>query len=98
MTAQAHFSHSRLQGVSTDEMQEMLWQEKSLNWNDLPGGFKRGRCVAHNRVVKDVEYQDKRTGEPRTVTGVERRVWECVVPPVFTQERDWLRAHIPART
>lgn len=28
MTAQAHFPHDRLQGKSTDQMQEMLWQEK----------------------------------------------------------------------
>ncbi len=95
MTAQAHFPHGRLQGVSVDQMQEMLWSEKNLNWNDLPGGFKRGRCIVRRRVIRDVEYQDKRTGETRTVIGVERRVWEQAVPPVFTRERDWLRAQIP---
>ena len=95
MTAQAHFSHGRLQGKSIDEMQEMLWQEKGLNWNEMPGGFKRGRCVVQKTETKAVEYRDKRTGETRTVTGVERRVWECVAPPVFTQEREWLRARVP---
>ena len=95
MTAQAHFSHTRLQGKSADEMQGMLWQEKGLNWNDLPGGFKRGRCIVRSAETKDVEYQDKRTGETRTVEGVERRVWECVVPPVFTQNRAWLAARVP---
>ena len=95
MTAQAYFPHAALQGKSSDEMQEMLWQEKSINWNDMPGGFKRGRCIIRNSMVQDAEYVDKRTGEPRTVAGVERRVWECVVPPLFTQERDWLRARVP---
>lgn len=95
MTAQAHFPHERLQGVSTDQMQEILWSEKGVNWNDQPSGFKRGRCIVRRRLTHDLEYQDKRTGETRTVAGIERRVWEQAVPPVFTQDRDWLRAHIP---
>lgn len=95
MTAQAHFPHTRLQGKTSSEMQEMLWQEKGLNWNDMPGGFKRGRCVVKRSVVGDVEYQDKRTGETRRVEGVERHVWEVVVPPIFTQDRPWLQSHIP---
>ncbi len=94
MTAQAHFSHAALQGKSCDEMQEMLWQE-GINWNDMPGGFKRGRCIVRSSVTKDAEYLDKRTGEARTVAGVERWVWERVIPPVFTQDRDWLRARVP---
>ena len=94
MTVQAHFPHAALQGKSSDEMQEMLWQ-KGINWNDMPGGFKRGRCIVRNSVTTDAEYVDKRTGEPRTVAGVERRIWECIVPPIFTQERDWLRARVP---
>lgn len=95
MTAQAHFSHERLQGQSADQMQEMLWSEKNVNWNDMPGGFKRGRCIVHRRSVSDKDYQDKRTGETQTAVGIERRVWEQAVPPVFTKDRDWLRAHIP---
>ena len=95
MTAQAHFPHERLQGKSTDQMQEMLWSEKGINWSDLPGGFKRGRCVIHRRVTRDAEYQDKRTGETHTAAGIERRVWEQAVPPVLTKDTDWLRAYIP---
>ena len=96
MTAQAHFPHAQLQGKSSDQMQEMLWSERDLNWNDLPGGFKRGRCIVRRRVVSDLEYQDKRTGEIHEVSGVERRVWEQAVPPVFTKDREWLRAQIPS--
>lgn len=95
MTAQAHFAHERLQGKTANELQEMLWQEKGLNWNDTPGGFKRGRCVVKRSVVDDVDFEDKRTGETRRAEGVERRVWEVVVPPVFTQDRLWLQSHIP---
>ena len=95
MTAQAHLPHERLQGKTSDEMQEMLWQEKGINWNDMPGGFKRGRCVIREAVVQDKEYVDKRTGETRTAAGVERYVWEPVVPPVFTRDREWLQSYIP---
>jgi len=95
MTAQAHLPHERLQGKTSDEMQEMLWQEKGINWNDMPGGFKRGRCVVREAVVQDKEYVDKRTGQTRTASGVERHAWNPVVPPVFTRERDWIRSYIP---
>ncbi len=95
MTAQAHLPHERLQGKTSDEMQEMLWQEKDINWNDMPGGFKRGRCIVREVVIQDRKYTDKRTGETQTAAGVERHAWEPVTPPVFTRERDWLRSHIP---
>lgn len=97
MTAQAHFAHERLQGKTSDEMQEMLWQEKGINWNDMIGGFKRGRCVVRKNVVEDKEYVDKRTGETRTAQNVERHAWEPVIPPVFTRDREWLRSYIPPR-
>ena len=95
MTAQAHFPHTALQGKSSNEMQEMLWQEKGINWNDMPGGFKRGRCIVRNSVTKNAEYLDKRSGEVRTAVAVERRVWECVIPPLFTQDQEWLRGRVP---
>ena len=37
MVAQANFSHKQLQNKSCDELQEMLWQEKNINWNDFQG-------------------------------------------------------------
>jgi tRNA(His) guanylyltransferase len=43
--AQANFSHKELQDVSCDKLQEMLWQKKAINWNDLLAYWKRGRCI-----------------------------------------------------
>ena len=63
MTAHAHFAHEELQGKTSDEMQEMLWQEKGINWNDMPVGFKRGRCVVKQQILQDKQYVDTRTGE-----------------------------------
>jgi tRNA(His) guanylyltransferase len=40
-----YFSHKELQHVSCDQIQEKLFTEKNINWNDYPASFKRGRVV-----------------------------------------------------
>lgn len=95
MTARAYFPQERLDALSCDEMQELLWQEKGVNWNNLPVGFKRGRVVVPAIEEKSVSYVDGRTREQRIAEGVVRRVWRVVEPPVFTQNREWLRDYIP---
>ncbi len=95
MTAQSYLRHDSLQGKSSDEMQEMLWQEKGINWNDMPDGFKRGRCVIREASVTDKKYTDRRTNEVETAPGVTRYAWTSVEPPVFTRDRDWLTSYIP---
>jgi len=46
MAGQSVFSRKELQGKNTNEIQEMLWQQHGINWNDYPEGFKRGRvCI-----------------------------------------------------
>lgn len=42
LLGQANFSHKQLQGLSCNQIQEKLWQEKQINWNDQPAFFKRG--------------------------------------------------------
>lgn len=42
---QAHFSHKQLHKKSCNEIQDMLWKEKDINWNDLEVYKKRGTCV-----------------------------------------------------
>jgi tRNA(His) guanylyltransferase len=95
MTAAAHFAHARLEGKSVNAMQEMLWQERGVNWNDLPVGFKRGRLVERVTVTKEVEYTDRRTGETRLQEGVTRHEWRVVEPPTFSQDPEWLLSRIP---
>lgn len=45
MVAQFHFPHSELQNLNGDQLQEKLWQEKKVNWSNLPDGCKRGRII-----------------------------------------------------
>lgn len=42
--AQANFDHEQLDEKNQNELQEMLWQEKGINWNDYPTYLKRGSC------------------------------------------------------
>jgi tRNA(His) 5'-end guanylyltransferase len=82
MTAQALFSHRRLQGLNTDQMQELMFTEKGVNWNDTPTGFKRGRVVERESfTMRD---------------GTERSQWVAEPAPHFTVEpNSWLVDIIP---
>ncbi|MFJ5151404.1 tRNA(His) guanylyltransferase Thg1 family protein [Streptomyces sp. NPDC088353] len=96
MAAQAHFSHKRLHGISTSGMQELLWSELGVNWNDYPEGCKRGRVTVRRTGEKPVEYVDKRTGDTVRTTAV-RSWWETFPPLRFTTEPgSWLAQMIPA--
>jgi tRNA(His) 5'-end guanylyltransferase len=96
MAAQAHFSHKRLHGVNTGGMQELLWSEAGVNWNDYPDGCKRGRVSVRLTGQRPVEYLDKRSGETVRTTAV-RSWWETHPAPHFTTEPGWWLAQaIPA--
>ena len=96
MAAQARFSHKQLHGISTGRMQELLWSEHGINWNDYPDGFKRGRVTVRRVGERDVEYVDRRTNETVRTTAV-RSWWETAGAPHFTTEPDgWLAQTIPA--
>lgn len=47
---QAYFSHKQLFGKSCNEIQEMLFKEKGINFNDYPVWFKRGVCAIKKPV------------------------------------------------
>lgn len=90
MAAQAYFSHRQLHGKSSGEMQELLWSQHGVNWNDYDPRFKRGTVVFPELRVGSVSYVDRRTGETRVAEGVQRRVWTIVPAPIFTQDGDFL--------
>ena len=46
MVGQANFSHKELQNKSCNMIQDMLFTQKGINWNDLPTVYKRGSaCI-----------------------------------------------------
>lgn len=42
MVGQANFSHNELQDKSCNEIQDMLHEQRGINWNDFPTRWKRG--------------------------------------------------------
>lgn len=51
---QAHFSHKQLEGLNSNQIQELLFQEKGINWNDYLTKFKRGSCCIkkHHQTLR----------------------------------------------
>ena len=45
MVGQANFSHNELQNKSCNMIQDMLHEQKGINWNDYPTVCKRGTAV-----------------------------------------------------
>lgn len=46
MVGQHHFTQAELHGRSCDQIQEMLFSQKGVNWGAFPAECKRGRLVA----------------------------------------------------
>jgi tRNA(His) 5'-end guanylyltransferase len=72
--AQSLYSPKELNGVKTNEMQELIFQ-KGINWNDYDFRKKRGA------VIGKVEVQVE--------GGAIRNRWEVVDTPIFTQDREF---------
>lgn len=47
MVGQANFSHKELQNKSCNMIQDMLHEQKGINWNDFPTIYKRGTAVIY---------------------------------------------------
>lgn len=73
---QANFSHKELQNTSCNQIQDKLFLEKQINFNDFETWQKRGVCI----VKHDREFE-----------GTIRRRWEVDMDiPIFTENRDYV--------
>ena len=57
MVGQANFSHKELQNKSCNDIQDMLHEQKGINWDDYPTVCKRGTACIKNRKI--IEYLDE---------------------------------------
>ena len=76
MVGQANFSHKELHHKSCSNIQDMLMEEKGINWNDYPTHQKRGTCVIKKESFEPNENSDEYTsinGKP--VKGHWRSHW-----------------------
>lgn len=87
MVAQSEFSQKELHGKSSNEMQEMLWAEHCINWNDYEPRLKRGTVVVKS-FLQEV-YGPVLVRAPRST-------WEIEAAPIFKAEQlaDFLKSEI----
>ena len=53
MVGQANFSHKELQNKSCNNIQDMLMEQKGINWNDYPTVCKRGTAVIKKIIARE---------------------------------------------
>ena len=84
MIGQANFSHNELQNKSCNQIQEMLFQERDINWNDFPTHLKRGSCCIKNNT--NITYA-RSYGEEVETGSIQRPHWEIDLEiPIFKEE------------
>jgi len=97
MAAHTHLGHNATMNKSTSEKQEMLFQEKGVNWNDYPVKFKRGVVITKETYEKETPMHDGHEFID-VMEKVTRTRW--VVnhgTPIFTENRDYLMNLIPTK-
>lgn len=93
MATRAVYSHKECEGKDIPKMHDML-MAKGINWNDYDVGHKRGRCIV-KELYKMIPENVPVKGEYKEIDMVTRSRWTVVGPPIFTQDRNFLRNHIP---
>lgn len=79
--AQSLFSHKELQGLNCSKLQDKIFNERGINWNDLSVYQKRGVCAIKGlKFVNSVGVKDNWIIDDNT--------------PIFTQERDYITSRI----
>jgi tRNA(His) 5'-end guanylyltransferase len=93
--AQSLYSSKELNGVKTDQMQEMIFQ-KGINWNDYDFRMKRGAVIGKVEVpvlVKTKEFvNDGETHVIDPTQVVMRNKWQVIETPTFTQDRGFIKS------
>ena len=85
MAAHELLGHSATMNKSSAEKQEMLFQEKGVNWNDYAVKYKRGTVIKKTQIFID--------GSEGPVA---RNKWlPDYNTPIFTQETEYLYKLIP---
>lgn len=61
MVGRANFSHKELFKITCNQIQDKLFKEKNINWNNLPTYQKRGVCIVKEKYQLDNEEKTVRT-------------------------------------
>lgn len=89
MVAQTFFTHKQLQGKNCNQLQEMLFSEHHINWNNYPTVYKRGSCIVKSLDSKKDEVLE----DLGTVKVIFRPKWVVDKEiPVFTKDRQYIES------
>lgn len=84
---QANFSHHELHKKTCNMIQEMLWSQRGINWNDFPTELKRGSCCIKRQFEETID--DPRTPGQKITVCRNRWIIDHEIP-VFTQDREYI--------
>lgn len=87
MVGQANFSHKELQNKKNEDIQEMLFSQKGINWNDFSTVKKRGSCCIKDFEKKVINFQTQEE-VVRKVWGIDKNI------PIFSQDRNYIERFI----
>lgn len=88
MMAQSLFSHSQLQNKTCNEMQEMMFKEKGINWDKIPQEQKSGIICLRKDVMKPIEKG------PEIGKVCHRSIWSTEASPKLKSELDKIVEYI----
>lgn len=75
-----HFSQKEMHGKNNNQVQDMLMEQKGVNWNDCETWKKRGSCVYDRDDWTPVQ------SSPRAI--IDDNI------PIFTQDRQFIEKHL----
>lgn len=79
MVGQANFSHKELQNKSCNQIQDMLMEQKGINWNDFPIYQKRGSCCIKikDKIDEVMINEQQKFGEDEVtkIVSIEKSHW-----------------------
>lgn len=86
--AQSLYSPRELNGVKTDQMQELIFQ-KGINWNDYDFRLKRGAVIGKVKTtsIKTMQGPNEEVIETEFI----RNKWQVIETPTFTQDRTFIK-------
>ena len=84
---QANFSHHELHKKTCNMIQEMLWSQRGINWNDFPTELKRGSCCVKWQFEETID--DPRNPGQKITVCRNRWIIDHEIP-IFTQDREYI--------
>lgn len=84
MVGRTYFSDKRLYKINTNGIQDLLFTEKGVNWNDFPTHQKRGSCCIKENYLVDTEGNEHPLSDDKLEMSLRGRWIIDKEIPIFT--------------